>query len=686
MEHIKKVEIVECRFGEDTQFVEYTPDPIDEYLVIVNDASDWEEIHNYIINDTEIDGIPNRSIECFNLKEYSLRSALYLMSHEESELLKQHPKIENVVLNPDKYPQPETLCTNRYKKTVAFNKPQLTANFDTSTTTHTNGVRSNWSHLFVANPTSQPFKGVGITSTTLVNSDVQYSLTGKNVDAIIIDSGVGAVHPEFIADNGTRRVWDVILDGPYKVDPTYFTSRSLTYTKVIDGVNFGVGIATTAAQAWWTNSSQRSAAFQSLGTVSSIDSRYTVGHANSKTTNPNADQMVDGHGTACASQIGGKSFGLAFGCNLWSMRIALGGVGGYTASSTALDICTIFHQAKRISQNGDPDPTIINNSYGQTSSTGNTAAVVYTHGYRGSTLTYTGNGSDVTVQANAGACRNTKQFSYNNGFSGTTNYTGSGQYTPVSAGSATSSSAENAIAAGCIVVASAGNQNQKMSDYLDLDYDNWYSSVTTYINRVGGVQKGFSGNDVRTAGSIRVGALDCAVEPTDSKQGSPAYSIRKVCYSNSGPMIDIWAPAEETMAAGYTVSYESYVREDNSSFYDTWFNGTSSAGPNTCSLIALFLETNRKATQADVRNWLDRHGSVEINLSDPYPDPTSTGYWSQTYNATFDQASQVGDSYNIRGNGSLRGAPKRVLYNPYANNKLASMENVTVSGISFTQS
>ena len=96
MEHIQNIEL---RVGEVTEFIDHIPDPIDEYLVIVNDVADWEEIHNYIINDNEIDGIPNRSIECFNLKEYSLRSALYLMSYEESELLKTHPKIENVVFN-----------------------------------------------------------------------------------------------------------------------------------------------------------------------------------------------------------------------------------------------------------------------------------------------------------------------------------------------------------------------------------------------------------------------------------------------------------------------------------------------------------------------------------------------------------------------------------------------------------
>ena len=40
---------------EDTPIKYYRPDPIDEYTVIVNLPEDWEEVHNYIINENEID-------------------------------------------------------------------------------------------------------------------------------------------------------------------------------------------------------------------------------------------------------------------------------------------------------------------------------------------------------------------------------------------------------------------------------------------------------------------------------------------------------------------------------------------------------------------------------------------------------------------------------------------------------
>ena len=659
--------------SEDTPVINYTPDTIDEYMVIVNLPDDWEVVHNYIIDENEIDGIPNRKVECNNEQPFSLRTSIYMMSAAEAEVLKTHPRVETVELNPEKYPQPQSLDTYRYKKNVAFNKPLLTNGQGSESTGYTNGVRSNWSHLFLTNPTSEPYKGNGITTTDTTNSDVIYSLTGKNVDAVTIDTGVGVLHPEFIADDGTYRVFDVILDGPYKVDPAAFSGYTSSVT--IDGVNIGTRADESRARSWWSNTGIRSAAFQSLGTVT-ISSSYTRIHAHSKN---GTNAVTNSHGTSCASQIGGKSFGLAIEANLWNIRISLGGAGGIIGGDTSLNICTIWHNAKKI-QSGNPDPTILNNSWGSTGSTGNTNGSSYSHVYRGQSLTYTGTGDANNVPANSGSCRNNKYFTVHTGSTSTLAYTGDGQYT--NTGSATNTAAENAIAAGVIVVSSAGNTNQKLSDKNDIDFDNLYGGYA-YVNRTGGVQQGFSGDHERHKGTIRVGALDCAVEPYDEKQGSPRYSIRKVVYSANGPMINIWAPAEFTMSAAYA-SGEDLQRTDNSSFYDHWFNGTSSACPNTVSLLCLFLESNRSANQDAVRHWLDTTGSTEISLSNPYPDLYQEGYWSLPYNATYDAPTIQWDGYNIRGNGNLRGAQKRVLTNPYASNTLReikSSEGVTETGL-----
>ena len=57
-----------------------------------------------------------------------------------------------------------------------------------------------------------------------------------------------------------------------------------------------------------------------------------------------------------------------------------------------------------------------------------------------------------------------------------------------------------------------------------------------------------------------------------------------------------------------------------------------------------------------------------------------------TYNSTYD-ASEEGECYNVRGDGNLRGAPKRVLNNPYASDLrptfagVIGSENIITSGL-----
>ena len=691
-------------YHEPTPVVNYIPEAIDEYLVIVNLPEDWEVVHNYIINENEIDGVPNRKIECINQKNYSLRSSVYKMSIEESEILKTHEKVESVELNPTKYPQPVSSDASRFGNNVAFPRPifrsGLTFNAATPTASMTNNVRANWSQIAVNNLTSEPYHPyrVGIGTTDSIDSDIIYNFTGKDVDAVVLDSGVSVLHPEFIASNGTYRVRDIILDGPMKVDPDAFSGYTETIT--IDGVNIGTRAQEARARSWWSNTSVRSTAFQSLGTINPNNfSNYTRIHAHSKNgTNP----IISGHGTACASLLGGKYHGLAFECNLWNMRIILTNWGGFIGAATALDFCTLFHKAKKIASN-DPDPTIINNSYGATLQTGNDKDTTYNHTFRGTNTSYVGTGtaSDGAnfynlIPSNSGACRNYSWMDYTrtDGSGWILRYQSDknhgGYYLNVFA-SSTSSAAEDAISEGCIVLASAGNNNQKLSNKTDVDFNNVYYGTDSFgsfglaTNIVGGVQKGFSGDHDIGKGSIRVGGIDCGVEAVDAatKQGTEKYSIRKVSYSSNGPMVDIFAPAEATMAAGYA-NYESYQRGDNSSFYDTFFGGTSAANPNVCAVVSLYLQQVRATkNQSEIRTWLTTTASKTGFLSDPISGVNDTGYFSLNFNPTFDQSSFGNQSLNFRGNGNLRGAPNRILYNPFAHTDSDEPLKINASNTNF---
>ena len=647
-------------FGIDpTPIINYTPQTIDEYIVVVNLPEDWEEVHQYIINENEIDGIPNRKVNCSNDQPFSLRTSIYEMSVEEAEILKTHNKVECVELNPEKYPQPESLDIARFGNVVQFNKPVFPAGTSiyTPSSGTTNGVRSNWALLSTNHPSSKPFKG-GNQNFDAVDKDVQYAIKGNNVDAVIIDTGVSVLHPEFIGSGGDYRVRDVILDGPMKADPAAFSGYTETVT--IDGVNIGTRAQEARARSWWSNTSIRSSAFQSLGTIS-ITSSYTRIHAHSKN---GTNAVTNSHGTSCASQIGGKHHGFAFECNLWNIRIALGSAGGLLSSSVAVNACKIWHQAKKIASN-DPDPTVVSCSFGGSYGTSNNSSTTYYHTYRGSNTTYTGTGNNFSVPSGHGTSRCAGYFKYRNG--ATVSYIGYSVGNYLAPGSSTSSAAENAISEGCIVLASAGNNNQKLSDKDDVDFNNKYYGTSssysggTFLNRVGGIQQGFSGDHEQGKGTIRVGAIDCGVEPTDEQQGVPKNTIRKVAYSSNGPMVDIYAPAEKTHAASYASS-EDYTRVDNSSFHDTFFGGTSSACPNTAGVVALFLEKNRSANQDDVRSFLTNEGCKTGLLSDPFPGVNDTGYFNIDITNTPTPYYSM-ESYNTNGSGNLRGSPNRTLFN-----------------------
>ena len=66
------------------------------YCVICENASDWKEIDSYIINENELDGIPNRAIGCVDPYKTCNRMASYEISDAEAEQLKNHPKVIGV--------------------------------------------------------------------------------------------------------------------------------------------------------------------------------------------------------------------------------------------------------------------------------------------------------------------------------------------------------------------------------------------------------------------------------------------------------------------------------------------------------------------------------------------------------------------------------------------------------------
>ena len=65
---IEEVNVIDPQcLGIGISFNELPDNEPQPYEVVVKDSNDWEEIHDYIINENEIDGIPNRKIECISI-------------------------------------------------------------------------------------------------------------------------------------------------------------------------------------------------------------------------------------------------------------------------------------------------------------------------------------------------------------------------------------------------------------------------------------------------------------------------------------------------------------------------------------------------------------------------------------------------------------------------------------------
>ena len=72
---------------------------LQSYTICVKNPEDWQEIHDYIITVSDVEGIPKRKIKCISDLNFSSKRSTYNISKKEAELLRKHDKIEWVVLS-----------------------------------------------------------------------------------------------------------------------------------------------------------------------------------------------------------------------------------------------------------------------------------------------------------------------------------------------------------------------------------------------------------------------------------------------------------------------------------------------------------------------------------------------------------------------------------------------------------
>ena len=596
-----------------------TNDTPQEFTVCVKNESDWTEIHNYIINENEIDNIPNRKISCTSDMNFSPKRSVYSMSVNEANILRNHSKVEwveqssmynPVVLEQRKYDEEFDRHTNidRFKINCRnIRADKLSAIDPGSTLDYTQ-----WG-IYRHQSTTNNFG-----TSTIVSADSQYSLTGKNVDIVIMDTGVRWDHPDFLksgvssfSTKADTRVRDILIHGAEEY-----------------GINW-------AAQGLTAPGSGSLANYTEANVLSSSSFNGSW------------------HGSHVAGTAAGNQFGAAFEANIWTIACVDRSDVGWSEPSDGFDYIKVWHKNKPINpETGLRNPTVVNCSWGHRQFFRHDLS--YNVTFRGSSYTNTQVDADPTNVPAVYYLRANGLYYREFTTKKTTGQTEADELV-------NDSDCQNVV-----LVCAMGNSEGKNEVKNGTDYNNEFTSGTFYY---GSLPNGYDPYYTRsgTPAITREGEDDAAIKvgSLDSNRQSGSQE-RNSDFSNKGPTLDIWAAGTRILSP-FSSGYQD---PRNTSYYIQYLQGTSMATPNVSGVVALHLESTPTATRKNVREWLLSEGSRTLSSSDYYDPYTSNGasdtnYWGNKH--------------------SLKSSPRRVLYNPYANNTIPKIEGVVLSGVSITQ-
>ncbi len=232
-----------------------------------------------------------------------------------------------------------------------------------------------------------------------------------------------------------------------------------------------------------------------------------------------------------------------------------------------------WHQSKRAA--GNTNPTICNNSWLSRFSIPYTSITSVT--WRGTTYT--------------GPFTTTQLLSY-----GITN-NGAGICITTAQYPTTDADIQACIDAGIIMVACAGNNDTRISEPGDIDYDN--SLVATGFNGGNPIYYTRPASPV-CSNVISVGAIRAsAAAPADGKAN----------FSNTGPRVDLFAPGAQIMSAWLTANGPAGLPTPvpdprNPAYYLAKDSGTSMASPQVAGILTCALEVNRSWNQINALQYI----------------------------------------------------------------------------------
>jgi len=624
------------------------------YSVGCANAEDWQFIDNLLKQSgTSETNVPNAAVTVTDEKIHSQTRAVYQLTDTQAVNLRKHSKVSYVTIDTTRYPgtyKPEpgelldSVKNYRYDSTV---KNYRNINSLPSSPVEADKNRAGYQLLRCVDK-EDPWEYATINDA--LNNRLEYYGDGSDVDVVVADTRAWFGHIEFQGNlggpakyrgtnalkaghstsstTGSCDVLDLVLDAPYYIDPDWFEASAYTRLETRwDGTKVPVE---SVARLWWSDSSQRSAAFSGIGEVSTITTSYTRANCNGTYNNDPAGVWTDYHATPCMSQTYGRQYGWAFNSNKWFANVI--GTSGIEVEEF-FDILKLFHQNKPNNANyGTKDPTVTSNSWGYRKS-------VASSGYY-----YYRTGTDGT-----GGVSYSSKPAFMNNFSQTSIR---GEYV----GNSMVTAGEELIDAGVIFVCSAGNTNQKIVEVDHPDWNNyWDENNNTPLSGATAVRSGYDMyNTINRQGfpgqigkktedgvtryrTIAVGALDEDYQPI----GGGEYIERKADYSNMGNLIRFYAPGKNTLASStnYGTRYNrydsTYTIDSNTSSTseDRLFGGTSSACPTAAGIIATKVQFMRHWTGDDVLGWITRVVG-EMSDADFYhgtEDNSATTGWTDDY-------------------------------------------------------
>ena len=306
----------------------------------------------------------------------------------------------------------------------------------------------------------------------------------------------------------------------------------------------------------------------------------------------------------------------------------------------------IFHTYKPINEKyGTQDPTISSNSWGYRVTPRSSG--YYNH--RGTDIAYTNSLTDSPPLMRVAR----------------TNGDGRMKHFPIPDGHPELTAADECQESGVILVCAAGNDTQQQVTPDHPNYNNFHSASsgdtwdettwtelggywTAYATtnrggfpQVAGQEQSLNNDGVLdTFGTINVGALDDDWADADpvGKQENKAY------YSDYGPAIDCYAPADGTLAAAspndgtterrYDETYTG-LTANSGRCEDTFFNGTSAACPVAAGFLATIMQYNRDWSWRELKQWikaLPQQDTADFaGQNTDYEDATNT-LWLTTTN------------------------------------------------------